>query len=49
MILALDTAFSTFVSTDGLDAMHRSAMGRSFSWGLLAACYSALYCNTMPI
>jgi hypothetical protein len=34
---------STVVSTDRLDAMRRSAMARSFSWGLSAACYSALY------
>ena len=29
LILALDTAFSTVVSTDRLDAMRRSAMARS--------------------
>jgi hypothetical protein len=40
MTLALDTAFSTFVPTDRLDAMRRSAMARSFSWDLSAACYS---------
>ena len=38
----VDTAFSTFVSTDRLDAMRRSAMARSLSWHLSAACYSAL-------
>jgi starch synthase len=47
MTLALDTAFSTFVPTDRLDAMRRSAMARSFSWDLSAACYSALYRKTM--
>ena len=40
-------AFSTFVSTDRLDAMRRSAMARSFSWDLSAACYSALYRKTI--
>jgi starch synthase len=30
------------VSTDRLDAMRRSAMARSLSWHLSAACYSAL-------
>jgi starch synthase len=38
---------STVVSTDRLDAMRRSAMARSFSWGLSAACYSALYRKTI--
>ena len=42
LILALDTAFSTVVSTDRLDAMRRSAMARSFSRDLSAPCYSAL-------
>jgi starch synthase len=36
-------AFSTFVSAEKLNAMRRSAMARSFSWDLSAACYSALY------
>ena len=36
-------AFETFMSKDRLDAMRRSAMARSFSWDLSAACYSALY------
>jgi starch synthase len=40
-------AFSTFVSTDKLDTMRRSAMARSFSWDLSAACYSALYRKTV--
>jgi len=39
-------AFSTFVSTDRLDAMRRCAMARCFSWNLSAACYSALYRKT---
>jgi starch synthase len=40
-------AFSTFVSNDRLDTMRRSAMARSFSWGLSAALYSALYRKTV--
>jgi starch synthase len=40
-------AFSTFVSTEKLDTMRRSAMARSFSWDLSAACYSALYRKTV--
>ena len=36
-------AFSTFKAKDRLDSMRRSAMARSFSWDLSAACYSALY------
>ena len=40
-------AFSTFMSTDRLDAMRRSAMARSFSWDLSAACYGALYRKTI--
>jgi starch synthase len=39
-------AFSTFMATDRLDSMRRSAMARSFSWDLSAACYSALYRKT---
>jgi starch synthase len=31
------------MAKDRLDAMRRSAMARSFSWDLSAACYSALY------
>src|SRR5581483_10758833 len=36
-------AFSTFTSTERLNAMRLSAMARSFSWSLSAACYDALY------
>jgi starch synthase len=36
-------AFETFMAKERLDAMRRSAMARSFSWDLSAACYSALY------
>jgi starch synthase len=36
-------AFSTYVSKDRLDSMRRSAMARSFSWDISAACYGALY------
>src|ERR1700752_2038839 len=36
-------AFAAFRAKDRLDAMRRSAMARSFSWDLSAACYSALY------
>jgi len=36
-------AFSAFIAKDRLDWMRRSAMARSFSWDLSAACYSALY------
>jgi starch synthase len=36
-------AFSTFVAKDRLDSMRRSAMSRSFSWDIAAACYGALY------
>jgi starch synthase len=36
-------AFSTFVAKDRLDSMRRSAMARSFSWDISAACYGALY------
>ena len=36
-------AFAAFMAKDRLDAMRRSAMARSFSWDLSAACYSALY------
>jgi starch synthase len=36
-------AFSTFAAKERLDLMRRSAMARSFSWDLSAACYSALY------
>jgi starch synthase len=40
-------AFSTYMSTERLDSMRRSAMARSFSWELSAALYSALYRKTM--
>ena len=36
-------AFGAFMTKDRLDWMRRSAMARSFSWDLSAACYSALY------
>jgi|GEM_PF-6003962 len=36
-------AFTTFMAKDRLDSMRRSAMSRSFSWGVSAACYNALY------
>jgi starch synthase len=36
-------AFSTFMADDRLDSMRRSAMARSFSWTISAACYNALY------
>ena len=36
-----------FRAKDRLDAMRRSAMARSFSWDLSAACYSALYRKTI--
>jgi starch synthase len=36
-------AFGTFMAKDRLDWMRRSAMARSFSWDLSAACYGALY------
>ncbi|MGJ4943747.1 glycogen synthase GlgA [Bradyrhizobium sp. HKCCYLS1011] len=40
-------AFSAFVSTERLNTMRLSAMARSFSWSLSAACYSALYQKTV--
>ena len=40
-------AFTAFVAKDRLDSMRRSAMARSFSWGISAACYSALYRKTV--
>jgi starch synthase len=39
-------AFEAFGAKDRLDAMRRSAMARSFSWDLSAACYNALYRKT---
>ena len=40
-------AFEAFSAKDRLDAMRRSAMARSFSWDISAACYSALYRKTI--
>ena len=40
-------AFEAFGAKDRLDAMRRSAMARSFSWDLSAACYNALYRKTV--
>jgi starch synthase len=36
-------AFTTFMAKDRLDSMRRSAMSRSFSCGVSAAFYNALY------
>ena len=36
-------AFDAYRAKDRLDTMRRSAMARSFSWSLSAACYGALY------
>jgi starch synthase len=36
-------AFATFMAKDRLNSMRRSAMSRSFSWDISAACYNALY------
>ena len=36
-------AFATFMATDRLDSMRRSAMSRSFSLDISAASYGALY------
>src|ERR1700744_2459545 len=40
-------AFSTFAAKERLHSMRRSAMARSFSWDISAACYSALYRKTV--
>lgn len=40
-------AFSAFTSTDRLNTMRLSAMARSFSWDLSAACYNTLYQKTV--
>lgn len=40
-------AFSAFTSADRLNTMRLSAMARSFSWDLSAACYNALYQKTV--
>jgi starch synthase len=42
-------AFSAFMSTERLNAMRHSAMARSFSWDLSAACYSTLYQKTIGL
>src|ERR1700731_4508983 len=36
-------AFAAFTAKDRLDSMRRSAMARSFTWGVSAALYGALY------
>ena len=36
-------AFDTYRAKDRLNAMRASAMAKSYSWNLSAACYSALY------
>ena len=40
-------AFSTFMTTERLNAMRKSAMSRSFSWDISAASYGALYRKTV--
>ena len=40
-------AFAAFMAEDRLNTMRRSAMARSFSWELPAACYSTLYQKTV--
>jgi starch synthase len=40
-------AFTTFMTKDRLNSMRQSAMSRSFSWDISAACYSALYRKTV--
>lgn len=45
----LRRAFSAFFAKDRLDAMRRSAMARSFSWSVSAACYGALYRKTVAL
>jgi starch synthase len=40
-------AFQAFMAEDHLNTMRRSAMARSFSWDLSAACYSTLYQKTV--
>lgn len=42
-------AFSAFMSKERLNAMRHSAMARSFSWNLSAACYSTLYQKTIGL
>jgi starch synthase len=36
-------AFTAFKAKDRLDSMRRRAMARSFSWGISASLYNALY------
>ncbi len=40
-------AFAAYGAKDRLNSMRRSAMSRSFSWDVSAACYSALYQKTV--
>jgi starch synthase len=40
---AVSRAFKTFADADGLDAMRRNAMARSYPWGGSAAAYANLY------
>ena len=40
---AVSRAFATFADANGLDAMRRNAMARSYSWGGSAAAYANLY------
>jgi starch synthase len=40
-------AFATFGVKQRLNSMRRSAMSRSFSWDISAACYGALYRKTV--
>jgi starch synthase len=42
-------AFDAFRAKDRLDSMRRSAMARSFSWDLSAACYNALYRKALSL
>jgi starch synthase len=42
-IASVRRAFTTFKTKDRLDTMRRSAMAKSYSWGLSAARYSTLY------
>jgi starch synthase len=42
-------AFDAFKAKDRLDSMRRSAMARSFSWDLSAACYNALYRKALSL
>ncbi len=42
-------AFATFMAKDRLYSMRRSAMSRSFSWDISAACYNALYRKALSL